>query len=444
MMVEIDLTRFPVFQWTPRKTFATAVLSAGLAVSGLAVGRLAVGGLAALAMASTSALASEEAFSGSGTQIANLQLLQKISIDREHAKLLPDGGAALVAEIETRARRGQALLRTVRADTAVAKNERATAEAFLNDKPSRSVHAARNAIHAGDRSLALQFILIRGLVGIRAHEEAADVAAYAITRATSDVEKSASWFFLGRALQERGRGAEALAAFRTGLNIRLDTSIDRRANQLESQLSIAVSDIKSDTKGATPGFCIDFTYQPQTARTLAAQDIRIEDYIAISPEPGDGLIKHIGKSICRDGLQYGQAYTVRVAPGIPAVNGTKTVEEFSRLVTIRDRKPSISFQSANYVLPKIGSTGLPLVTVNTDTVALELYRMPDEALSGQLANAYQVFKDLNGYSADQLADNQGEKLWSGSVRIDSAMIERTVSAIEKAGESGSTRTCVMP
>ena len=50
-------------------------------------------------------------------------------------------------------------------------------------------------------------------------------------------------------------------------------------------------------------------------------------------------------------------------------------------VYVRDRKPFVRFTGKAYVLPRTGQRGIPVVSVNTNAVALEIYRIGDRNLS---------------------------------------------------------------
>ena len=62
-------------------------------------------------------------------------------------------------------------------------------------------------------------------------------------------------------------------------------------------------------------------------------------------------------------------------------NLQKTIEI---AVYVPDRKPFVRFSGKNYVLPSRGQQGIPLVTVNTAKVDVEVYRIGDRNLVGTL------------------------------------------------------------
>ncbi len=58
-----------------------------------------------------------------------------------------------------------------------------------------------------------------------------------------------------------------------------------------------------------------------------------------------------------------------------------------------DRKPPISFSGAGYVLPREGSAGLPVTTINLDKVKLRLVRINERNLVPSI-NAEQADDEL--------------------------------------------------
>src|SRR5262249_59613252 len=52
----------------------------------------------------------------------------------------------------------------------------------------------------------------------------------------------------------------------------------------------------------------------------------------------------------------------------------------SDLLKLIDRKPSISFNGTGYVLPREGSAGLPVTTINLDRVKVRILRVNERNL----------------------------------------------------------------
>ena len=71
-------------------------------------------------------------------------------------------------------------------------------------------------------------------------------------------------------------------------------------------------------------------------------------------------------------------------------------------VYVRDRKPFVRFTGKAYVLPRTGQRGIPVVSVNTKAVAVEVYRIGDRNLINTvLGSDFQ--RNLDRYDVERLA-----------------------------------------
>src|SRR5262249_17797031 len=92
---------------------------------------------------------------------------------------------------------------------------------------------------------------------------------------------------------------------------------------------------------------------------------------------------------------------------------------------VRDRKPFVRFASKAYVLPRTGQRGIPVVSVNTPTVAVQIYRIGDRSLvdtviSGDYRDA-DFQRALDRSQLQRLADATGTKVWSGALEVDNQL-----------------------
>ena len=75
-------------------------------------------------------------------------------------------------------------------------------------------------------------------------------------------------------------------------------------------------------------------------------------------------------------------------------------------VYVRDRKPFVRFTGKAYVLPRTGQRGIPVVSVNTTAVALEIYRIGDRNLIDTvLGRDFQ--RNLDRYDIERLTEERG-------------------------------------
>lgn len=120
-------------------------------------------------------------------------------------------------------------------------------------------------------------------------------------------------------------------------------------------------------------------------------------------------------------------YSVSVLETLTAADGATLGDRVSRTVTTRQVTPVISFASEGFVLPAGLSRGLPLVTVNVDSVYAEFYRM---GLDGLLSYVRwgNTTRQADYYELAR-AGKFGEMVFSGRFDLDAPPNRRAVRHI---------------
>ena len=83
-------------------------------------------------------------------------------------------------------------------------------------------------------------------------------------------------------------------------------------------------------------------------------------------------------------------------------------------IYVRDRKPFVRFTGRAYVLPRTGQRGIPLVSVNTPSVSVQVFRIGDRNLINTVIDS-DFQKALSSYQLDDLGNERGVKVWSGEL-----------------------------
>ena len=94
---------------------------------------------------------------------------------------------------------------------------------------------------------------------------------------------------------------------------------------------------------------------------------------------------------------------------------------------MRDRSPSVRLAGKAYVLPKTGQQGIPLVSVNTDRLKVTIYRIGDRSLLDNVLG-YEFERNLQSYSLDEIADQKGEKVWTGELKVEKELNQDITTA----------------
>jgi uncharacterized protein YfaS (alpha-2-macroglobulin family) len=97
-----------------------------------------------------------------------------------------------------------------------------------------------------------------------------------------------------------------------------------------------------------------------------------QDFISLSPAVDFTVEQRYGQLVLHGPFESRKTYTVIVAKGMPAQDGSLLEHEFSSMVTIPDIPPTIAFQSEGIYLPQDGSKLLELETINVSRLSLEV------------------------------------------------------------------------
>ena len=133
------------------------------------------------------------------------------------------------------------------------------------------------------------------------------------------------------------------------------------------------------------------------------------------------------RQICVEGLKHGEHYSITMRAGIPSVvkeNLSKTAE-FN--IYVRDRKPFVRFTGRAYVLPRTGQRGIPLVSVNTPSVNVNVFRIGDRNLINTVVDS-DFQKTLSSYQLSDLGNERGVKVWTGELATASTLNQDVVTA----------------
>ena len=96
-------------------------------------------------------------------------------------------------------------------------------------------------------------------------------------------------------------------------------------------------------------------------------------------------------------------------------------------IYVRDRSPSVRLAGKAYMLPKTGQQGIPLISVNTDELKVTIYRIGDRSLLDNVLG-YDFERNLYGYSLDEIADQKGEKVWTGALKVEKELNQEITTA----------------
>lgn len=242
-------------------------------------------------------------------------------------------------------------------------------------------------------------------------EDHAMASAYnAYRKSTDPVERGNALFIIGRDYDRHDKYKEALAAFEAGLGFTQSAGVGERVAQLKALVAFRVTKVEVEAEADTARACLRFN-EPIATKG----DISYGEYVRATPNL-EGIVTGRGDTVCLEGLKHGASYQVELLAGFPAASGEKTLADFKTSVVVPDRKKSISFAGTGYVLPREGSAGLPVTTINLDKVKVRIIRVNERNLVPSL-DADKLTMSFGSDDVADLAARSGSLVWQGEMAI---------------------------
>lgn len=298
----------------------------------------------------------------------------------------------------------------------------ASAEAEQAGRFSEAAAKLKQAIGLGREDAAGWWKLSELEEKAGALEDAAS-AAFLGAQSAYGEQRGQALLRVAKLLDKADRVKLAIVAYEQGLRDSWDSEANTRLEQLRDSQAFHPVNSRLEMTGDTPRACIEFKGALQEPEKLHYQDyVKVEPQVDSSFALSDG-----GVTLCISGLAFGTDYRVKLLPGLPSAEGETLAQSEDLNFTVGDREPSIGFRDSAYVLPKVGSTGVPVITVNTERLALRLLRINDRKLVDQLVDQ-RFLVNLSGYDAEDVAERSGELVWKGSMAIENQRNKRVVTA----------------
>jgi uncharacterized protein YfaS (alpha-2-macroglobulin family) len=249
----------------------------------------------------------------------------------------------------------------------------------------------------------------------------ASTAAYvAYQRAADRTLEADSLAVLGRALSDRKEWRGALDAMRLSLDTRETADLRGQYERLRIEHGFRYLDYTVDSDAISPRACFQFS------EALPGKRTDFSPYVAVAGMERPAISAN-DKQLCVEGLQHGERYTVTLRAGLPSVVRETLAKSAEFTIFVRDRKPFARFSGKAYVLPRTGQRGIPLISVNTETVNLSVYRIGDRNLIDTVLG-YDFQRNLSRNEAERLADERGVKVWSGELAVEQKLNTEVTTA----------------
>ncbi len=159
-----------------------------------------------------------------------------------------------------------------------------------------------------------------------------------------------------------------------------------------------------------PQACFAFTDRLERSRV-----VNFRDFVDVQPAV-EGVAVARDRSLCVEGLQHGQKYKITLREGLPGVDGKRLPAADSREVEVPNRKPSLAFRGAGYILPRVGGDGLPLRSINLDRAKLQVLRIADRSLVEKIYFG-RIAQQMTDFDVGEIIDRAGQEVWRGDMGI---------------------------
>ena len=202
----------------------------------------------------------------------------------------------------------------------------------------------------------------------------ASTAAYiAYQRTQNRNEEADSLAVLGRTLADRKDWRAALDAMRAALDIRETADLRGQYEQLRGEHGFRMLDysVDSDASRRAPA--------SSSRKSLPGGRTDFSPFVAVAGMDKPAISAD-DKQLCVEGLKHGERYAITLRAGLPSTVHETLPKSAEFTIFVRDRKPFVRFTGKAYVLPRTGQRGIPLLSVNTAAVAIDVYRVGDRNL----------------------------------------------------------------
>ncbi len=235
----------------------------------------------------------------------------------------------------------------------------------------------------------------------------AAINGYQLSRTTSS--RADALAVMAESLKNAQNYRQALSAYKASLALTSSAAVQAAYDDLRARQGFRVSGNTLDNDNASPRACVQFSEK------LVKSGVDYTPFVTVNGAAPKGVDAK-DNQICVEGLEFGQRYRISLRPGLPSSVDEDLATQVNVDVYVKDRSASIRFTGDNFVLPSTARRGIPIVSVNTTTANLKLYRIGDRNIA-QLLNNSQFLTQMSGYGAQTIQDTSGELVWQGSIEI---------------------------
>ena len=319
-----------------------------------------------------------------------------------------------------------------RSDGANAAKLRADGERMLVNDPRAASRSFAAAVVGDDQDVEAWLALATALLAIppdpnKGSERydlpvnASGAAYLAYQRSNDTAFKARALYILGIALQRRSYWRPAIDALKSSLSLASDSNVQTLYEKLRDEHGFRMVNYQTESEAASPRVCLQFS------EGLPGGDVDLSKYVSVNGKDPQTVVAE-GEQLCIEGFAHGERYEVQVRSGLPSVVDESLKKNIEIAVYVPDRKPFVRFSGKSYVLPSRGQQGIPVVTVNTDKIEVEVYRIGDRNLMGAIDDG-DFQRQLSNYEIDRIRTRSGERVFTGEMDVPRKLNEEVTTAV---------------
>src|SRR5262247_440748 len=244
-------------------------------------------------------------------------------------------------------------------------------------------------------------------------ERAATAAYIAYQRSGNSSEEAESLTVIARTYADRSVWRPALDALRVSLDLREVAEVRQQYERIRETHGFRLLDYSVDADAASPRACFQFS------EDLPGKRADFSPFVTVAGQDKPALSAQ-DRQLCVEGLKHGERYSITLRAGIPSVVKETLSKSADFNIYVRDRQPFVRFTGKAYVLPKTGQRGIPVVSVNTQSVALEIYRIGDRNLLETVVGR-DFQRNLDHYDISRLTEERGSQVWKGEMAVEQTL-----------------------
>lgn len=246
----------------------------------------------------------------------------------------------------------------------------------------------------------------------------AAINAYQVSR--SKGLRAAALSSLAKALANMENYRPALTAYKASLKLVQSPAVETAYEDLRARQGFRVTGNTIDNDNANPRACVQFS------EALVKSGTDYSSYVTVDGA-APKAISNKGSQLCVEGLVHGDRYKIALRAGLPSSVDEPLQNQVDLDVYVKDRDASVRFTGDNFVLPGTARHGIPIVSINTPSALLKLYRIGDRNITSILTNS-QFLSQLDGYRAQTVENDQGQLIWQGTIDIKSELNKEVITS----------------